>query len=138
MADIQSKWYVILNPETDPIRKTYTFTYRPEMEHVEVYGGAFTAFAPLEKEEGHIEASVGINDYEVVHRQFFVAAAGPEWNNEISSIGDLEYFINSTSSNVEDGLGYVVGIDSKWVPYRSCTNEEVTDVAPCPEEDPFW
>lgn len=138
VADIQSKWYVILNPETNPVRKTYTFTYRPDMEHVEVYGGSFTAFAPLEEEEGHIESSVGINDYRVVHRQFFVAAAGPEWNDEISSIDDLEYFINSTSSNVENGLGYIVGIDSKWVPYRSCTNEEVTNVAPCTEEEPFW
>jgi len=138
VADIQTRWYVILNPETDPLRKVYTFTYRPEVEHVEVYGGSYTIFAPLEDEEGHIEASVGINDYEVVHRQVFVAAAGPEWDDEISTIGDLEYFINSTSSNVVNGLGYVVGIDSKWVPYRSCKNEDESLAVPCPEEEPFW
>lgn len=138
VADIQSKWYVILNPETDPIRKTYTFTYRTEMEHVEVYNGAFTAFAPLGDEEDTIEGSIGINEYRVVHRQFFIAAAGPEWNEEISFINDLEYFINSTASNVENGLGFVVGIDSKWVPYRSCTNESGSLAVPCPEEEPFW
>lgn len=138
VADIQSKWYVVLNPETNPIRKTFTFTYRNEMEQVEVYNGVFAAFAPLEDEEGHIEASVGINDYEVVHRQFFVAAAGPEWNDEISSIGDLEYFINSTSSNVVNGLGFVIGIDSKWVPYQSCKNKDESLAVPCPEEEPFW
>ena len=138
IADIQTKWYVILNPETDPVRKIYTFTYRPEVEHVEVYGGSFTIFAPLEDEEGHIEASVGINDYEVVHRQVFVAAAGPEWDDGISSIDDLEYFINSTSSNVDNGLGYVVGTDSKWLPYRSCKNEEESLAVPCPIEEPFW
>jgi hypothetical protein len=138
IADIQSKWYVILNPETDPIQKTYTFTYRPEVEHVEVYNGTYTIFAPLEDEEGHIESSVGVNDYRVVHRQFFVAAAGPDWDDDISSIEDLEYFINSTSSNVENGLGYIVGIDSKWVPYQSCTNEQETLAVPCPEEEPFW
>ncbi|NBC05072.1 MAG: DUF4249 family protein [Bacteroidetes bacterium] len=138
VADIQTKRYVILNPETDPLRKVYTFTYRPEVEHVEVYGGSYTIFAPLEDEEGHIEASVGINDYEVVHRQVLVAAAGPEWDDEISTIGDLEYFINSTSSNVVNGLGYVVGIDSKWVPYRSCKNEDESLAVPCPEEEPFW
>ncbi len=138
IADVQSRWYVILNPETDPIKKTYTFSYRPDVEHVEVYNGAFTAFAPLDEEEDRIESSVGINDFEVVHRQFFVAAAGPGWNDDISSINDLEYFINSTASNVENGLGYVVGIDSKWVPYRSCTNEQQTLAVPCPEEEPFW
>jgi hypothetical protein len=103
-----------------------------------VYNGTYTIFAPLEDEEGHIESSVGVNDYRVVHRQFFVAAAGPDWDDDISSIEDLEYFINSTSSNVENGLGYIVGIDSKWVPYQSCTNEQETLAVPCPEEEPFW
>lgn len=138
IADIQTKWYVILNPETDPIRKTYTFSYRSEVEHVEVYDGAFTIFAPLEDEEGRIESSAGINDYEVVYKQFYVAAAGPGWDDNISSINDLEYFINSTSSNVENGLGYIVGIDSKWVPYKVCTNEQKSVAVPCPEEEPFW
>lgn len=138
IADIQSKWYVILNPETDPIRKTFTFSYRNEMEHVEVYNGAFTAFAPLEKEEDHIESNLRNTEYRIVHRQFFIAAGGPEWDEEIGSIDDLEYFLNSTASNVVNGLGYVIGIDSKWVPYRSCTNESQSLAVPCPEEDPFW
>lgn len=138
VADIQSKWYVVLNPDTDPIQKTFTFTYRSEMEHVEVYDGAFTAFAPLEDEESRIESTAGVNDYEVVYKQFFVAAAGPGWNDEISSINDLEYFINSTSSNVENGLGYIIGIDSKWVPYKVCTNEQKSVAVPCPEEEPYW
>lgn len=138
IADIQSKWYVILNPDTDPIKKTFTFNYRKEVEHVEVYDGAFTAFAPLEDEEGRIESTAGVNDYKVVYKQFFVAAAGPEWNDDISSIDDLEYFINSTSSNVENGLGYVIGIDSKYVPYKVCTNEQKSVAVPCPEEEPYW
>lgn len=138
IADIQSKWYVILNPETDPIKKTYTFTYRAEVEHVEVYDGAFTAFAPREEELNRIESTAGVNDYTVIHQQFYVAAAGPGWDDDISSIDDLEYFINSTSSNVENGLGYVVGIDSKWVPYKVCTNDQKSVAVPCPEEEPFW
>lgn len=138
IADIQSKWYVILNPETDPIRKTFTFSYRNEMEHVEGYNGAFTAFAPLEKEEDHIESNLRNAEYRIVHRQFFIAAGGPEWDEEIGSIDDLEYFLNSTASNVVNGLGYVIGIDSKWVPYQSCTNESQSLAVPCPEEDPFW
>lgn len=138
VADIQSKWYVILNPETSPVKKTYTFTYRTEMKYVEVYDGTFTVFAPLEDEEDYIEGNVGINEYKVAHRQFFVAAAGPEWDENISSIDDLEYFINSTTSNVENGLGYVIGIDSKWVPYRACVSSDRSIVVPCEPEEPFW
>lgn len=138
VADIQSKWYVILNPETDPIKKIYTFAYRNEMEYVEAYNGRYTIFAPENDEEGYIEMNIGNTDYDVIHRQFFVAAAGPEWDESLSTINDLEYFINSTASNVENGLGYVIGIDSKWVPYRSCTNENKSNLAPCPEEKPFW
>lgn len=138
VADIQSKWYVILNPETDPIKKTFTFNYRDEMEHVEVYDGSFTAFAPLEDEESRIESSVGNNEYKVVYKQFFVAAVGPGWNDNISSIEDLEYFISTTSSNVENGLGYIIGIDSKWVPYKVCTNDQKSVAVPCPPEKPYW
>ncbi|MEX0649362.1 MAG: hypothetical protein WEA56_06820 [Balneolaceae bacterium] len=138
IADIQSRWYVILNPETNPVKKTFTFTYRTEMKHVEVYDGTFTVFAPLEDEEDYIEGNIGINEYKVAHRQFFVAAAGPEWDENISSIDDLEYFINSTASNVENGLGYVTGIDSKWVPYFTCQTPDNSDVIPCEPEEPFW
>jgi len=138
VADIQSKWYVILNSETNPIKKTFTFTYRTEMKHVEVYNGAFTIFAPLEDEENYIERNIGVNEYRVAHRQFFVAAAGPEWDENISSIDDLEYFINSTASNVSNGLGYVIGIDSKWVPYKTCVTPDRSNVMPCEPEEPFW
>jgi hypothetical protein len=138
IADIQSRWYVILNPDTNPVKRTYTFTYRSEMKHVEVYNGAFTVFAPLEDEEEYIAQNLGNNAFRVAHRQFFVAAAGPEWDENIISIDDLEYFINATASNVENGLGYVIGIDSKWVPYRSCSTPDGSNVIPCEAERRFW
>lgn len=107
------------------------------MEHVEACNGRYAIFAPEKDEKGHIEMNIGSTDYDVIRRQFFVAVDGPKWDENLSTINDLEYFINSTASNVQNELGYVIGIDSKWVPYRSCENEEGSLAVPCPEEDPF-
>lgn len=62
----------------------------------------------------------------------FVASGGPEWNSEIDSLDDLNYALPEVNSNVEGGVGYVVGIVSKSIPYQSCFDEESNLVA-CPE-----
>lgn len=138
IADVQSKWYLLLNPETEKLRQTYTFTYKNNVEHTGAFGGAYFTFAPRIQELNRIENSIGGADYKILHRQFFVAAAGPEWDEDAISLGDLEYFLNNTASNVKNGLGYVVGIDSKWVPHKTCLTPDGTMFIPCPEEDPFW
>lgn len=50
-------------------------------------------------------------------RNIIVASGGPEWREEISSIGDIEYALPEGLSNVENGLGYMLGIVSKTIPY---------------------
>lgn len=137
LADIQTKWYVILNPMSERIKKMYTFSYRNSIKHTEVRGGAYTAFADIDEERQYITRNANA-EFEVLYRQFFVASAGPEWDASISSINDIEYFLNATASNVENGLGYVVGIDSKWIPYDSCFTSGRTNVIPCEPEKPYW
>lgn len=138
LADIQTKWYVLLHPQTERLKQTYTFTYRNTVYHTATYGGAHVAFANTTEERRHITQSNSNADFVVLHRQFFVAAGGPEWDENISSIDDLEYFLDGTASNVENGLGYVVGIDSKWVPYKGCELPGGSNVTPCEPEKPFW
>lgn len=137
VADLQSKWYVLLYPQTQRIKKIYTFTYRNRIIHIPTYGGAWFAFAPTFEELGYITNNTNA-EFAVLHRQFFVASGGPEWIDEISSIDDLEYFLDGTESNVENGLGYVVGIDSKWVPYKTCVTPDSSNVISCEPEEPFW
>lgn len=136
IADIQTKWYVILNPDSEKLERTYTFSYRNSVEHTTAFGGSY--FALAKGESRYIWESTGRADRDVVHRQFFVAVAGPEWDESISDLNDLEYFLDGAASNVENGLGYVVGITSKWVPYETCLTPDESTYAPCPEEDPFW
>lgn len=138
IADLQSKWYVLLSPQTHRIKKTYTFTYRNTIIHTGLYGGSWYAFANTTEERAYITKNTN-EEFTVLHQQFFVAAGGPQWIDSLSSIDDLEYFLDSEASNVENGLGYVVGVDSKWMPYKTCVAPDSSKVISCePDEGPFW
>jgi hypothetical protein len=83
-----------------------------------------------------------INPLTVEPRQIFVASGGPEWNGEIPSLNDLEYATLQDVSNVDGGVGYVVGILSKTIPFRGCFEEDQELNIPgeniaCPTEQPF-
>lgn len=71
-----------------------------------------------------------------VPRQIFIASGGPEWNEEISSMGDIVYNLPQSFSNVEGGVGYLIGIVSKTIPFKGCFNDERENIA-CPTEQPF-
>lgn len=137
VADLQSKWYVLLYPQTQRIKKVFTFNYRNTIEQVPTYDGAWFAFANTTEEREYITNDTNAG-FAVLHRQFFAAAGGPEWDDKIPSTDDLEYFLDGTASNVENGLGYVVGIDSKWVPYHVCVTPDSSYAIPCEPEERFW
>lgn len=73
---------------------------------------------------------------EPIHRQIFVASGGPEWDEEISTLDDRIYSLPNVISNVENGTGYLFGIVSKSIPYKSCFNDQEELIA-CPEEEPL-
>lgn len=138
IADVQTKWYVLLSPQTERVKRVYTFNYRNTLKHSGAFGGAYFTLVPDSEERRYITESNAGAEITVLHRQFFVAAGGPEWDENIPSIDDLEYFLDGTASNVENGLGYVVGTDSKWVPYKTCLTADSSNVIPCEPEEPFW
>lgn len=81
------------------------------------------------------------NSETVEPRQIFVASGGPEWQKEIPSLTDLEFATLETVSNVEGGVGYVVGIVSKTIPFKGCFKDGKINIAgeniACPLEKPF-
>ena len=46
-------------------------------------------------------------------------------------------FLAGTASNFKNGLGYVVGITSKLIPYKTCFTRDSSNHIRCPEEGPF-
>tara|TARA_R100001143_G_scaffold51161_1_gene46070 strand:+ start:328 stop:1248 length:921 start_codon:yes stop_codon:yes gene_type:complete len=139
IADVQSVWYVILNPETENRRSIYSFPLRNSLTHSRSYFGSYTALVNWERELAQIEQSVGVGTaIAIVNRQIFVAVGGPEWDENISSIADFEYFLAGNASNVENGLGYVVGVSTKWFRQSICETPDGSNYAPCEPEERYW
>lgn len=63
-------------------------------------------------------------DLEILDRHIFIASGGPEWIDyeELKSLDDLVYALPETASNVENGVGYVIGIVSKTIPDVTCAD----------------
>lgn len=140
IVDLQSVWYVIMNRGTpEQQKRIFRFPLRNTLSHTFAFFSSFSAFANWEEEFEHIEQNVIANsDVSVIRRQFFLAMGGPEWDENFASIDDLEYFLNGTGSNVENGLGYVVGIEGQWFKQEACLLPDSSNYTPCEPEEPFW
>lgn len=142
LVDVQTWWFVRIQSADGVEYKRFMFSYKDRLEWVEVYGGAYVAEFIFEQEQAEIMDSPTIRlapdpEVEFLHQQVYVAAAGPEWNEEISSLDDLHYSQTELVSNVENGLGYMVGVYSKVIPYETCTDDTGWLIA-CEEEEPYW
>lgn len=137
IVDVQSVWYVLLKSGTEMQKRIFRFSLRNTLRTSNIFGDSYT-FANLTEEQQYIEQSIGNAEISRTTKQFFVAVAGPEWNNNLSAIDDLEYFLDETGSNAENGLGYVIGIHSGWFRQITCLNKEKTAPAPCDPEKPYW
>lgn len=73
---------------------------------------------------------------EVTHKQFFLASAGPDYPDFVS-LNELRVSHLIGRTNVVNGTGYLAGILSKTVPYKSCTSVGMRFV-PCEPEPPPW
>lgn len=139
IADLQSVWYVNINWGTGNQRRIFTFPLRSTLKHSRSFFGSYTTVTNWERELALIQSEVGMGaEVSVVSRQIFVAAGGPEWDSNISSIADLEYFISGNASNVENGLGYVVGISTQWFQQQTCYGPDGSNSGPCVSEEPYW
>jgi len=133
IADFYTRWYVRLsNKEVE----TFTFHYRNEAEYTSGYNEAYVVRFSEELERKDIEQSLATSNVDVLHRQIFIATAGSDWIEDIEEMDDLEYALPEGINNVEDGLGYVIGIVSKLIPYRAC-EDKFGNSTGCPEEKPF-
>lgn len=140
LIDVQTWWFA--RREGEEIRK-FVFSYRNTVEKIDTYGGAYVADVVYEEEEEAVLKEFNVPSFfgsgvELLDQQIYVAVAGPEWNEEIPSFDDLVYSQPGILSNIENGLGYMVGIYSKVIPYETCETPAKERVIPCEVEKPFW
>lgn len=125
LIDIQSKWHVRILYMTEGVvtfQEDRFFTIPHRDRALRLGAGNYTVSLDSFKELAQFRERLLIPPYaiQVIHREIFVASAGPEWRDEFSSIEDLIYFLPDQFSNVENGLGFLVGIVSKTIPWMSC------------------
>lgn len=138
LAAVQTRWYVKLVAPGYEKKEVFTFSYRNDAE--KLGDGRYRIPVQPDEDRQQMNSEVFLPDsgeIQVLHRQIFVAAGGPEWNKDISSLDDLIYALPGGFSNVENGLGYIVGIDSKLIPLESCRDDKEL-LIPCDEEESFW
>lgn len=118
----------------------FEFSYRNNLSWKPIYDGIYTVEIFPEREREQIMKQTTLSsegEMEILHRQVFIASGGPEWNEKIPSMDDRVYALPDSFSNVEGGLGYLVGIYSKVIPYKTCRNDDA-ELVSCPAEKPFW
>lgn len=71
----------------------------------------------------------------IQHRQIYIVSAGPDWI-DFPEIDEAIIALPDGVSNVENGVGYVVGVIRKTIPYKSCYNEQEEHI-PCSFEQPL-
>lgn len=142
LADVQSRWHYRLSTPFWQEDRFYTFSLKETAIVVDENTGTYIVELDPELEmeiimENSIVLSIPGGEIEFLENQLFVASAGPEWDEEISNIDDLIYNLPDGFSNVENGLGYMVGIFSRNIPFRTCLNE-ARELIACPEVLPFY
>ncbi|MBO6792499.1 MAG: DUF4249 family protein [Balneolaceae bacterium] len=60
--------------------------------------------------------------FEVLNRQVFIASAGPQWIN-LYTVDDNIYTLAEGVSNIDDGVGFLLGTITKTVPWQACFRE---------------
>lgn len=120
LADIQSVWKLQINSSGYKRTDIFRFSYRSK-----AYGraGSYSATTdPIRERErlgDYIKAPAG--DISLTGRYLWVASGGLGWVEELDSLDNPTYTLPEGLSNVEKGVGYVVGIVSKKVSYEKCS-----------------
>lgn len=120
LADVKSVWHIRFYFADTSFDRVIAIPYR---RMVGDYGdGDFSVFINSNRELSIIgeQLLTAPDSIDVLSRKLFVASAGPEWNEEITDLEQLEYSIPQINSNVENGVGYVIGIVSKTIELNHC------------------
>lgn len=121
IADLHMAWHVFIHT-SGGLDRIIRIPYRSEV--VERSSGTYTVYLDTERGWGHILYVYGTKpQIDILELNVFLAAGGPEWVAEVSSLSDLEYAVPESQSNIENGVGFLVGIVSKSIPFEGkCPN----------------
>ena len=104
----------------------FTMTYSHDQDTIKIdsdYHEYEIQLNPSKATE-NLEAFYEENPYDVLHREIFVASAGPDWPF-YPDISAETVALPDGVSNVENGVGFVIGIVSRTIPWEiTCFDED--------------
>lgn len=120
LADVKSVWVIRFYFSGRADDRYYAIPYRSKA--FELSEGGYSVHINTIDEFNKIlsELLSPPDSFKVIQRDIFVASGGPEWNDDIASLDELVYTLPGQFSNVQNGVGYVVGVVSKTIPLDRC------------------
>ena len=140
LVDVQSRWYTRLSTSNWSEERLFSFSNRDSVRSIGTNRYVVSLDPDRERERilrESLIASIPDGQIEILHHQVYVASGGPEWDERIPTMDDVTYALPESISNVENGLGYMVGVFSKTIPFQNCIDDREVPI-PCEEEEPFW
>lgn len=138
LVDVQSRWFYRFDYNGERYYRSIIIPYRDQVE--ERGPGDYVLYINTIREKRKVDElfpNAAGAEVKFLGRQIFVATAGPEWDDTIPAFDDLRYALPDVASNVENGVGYLIGIVSKSIPYKNCYDED-GNIISCPAEQPIF
>lgn len=122
LADVKSVWRIRFYFGGREDLRVITIPYRRQV--LDLTEGDYAVGINTNSELSIIadETLTTPDSLDVLSRKIFVASAGPDWDEDLLSLEQLEYAIPLINSNVENGVGYMIGIVSKTIDLTHCSS----------------
>lgn len=122
LADVKSVWRIRFYFGGTENLKVISIPYRRQV--LDLTHGDYSVSINTTREFSTIsdELIASPDSIDVLSRKIFVASAGPNWDENLLSLEQLEYALPLVNSNVENGVGYMIGIVSKTIDLTHCSS----------------
>lgn len=113
LADVQSRWHLLI------AGRQHMISIPLRMQAERLAEGEYRLFIDRNREQRQISDQLLLDNdidndiIQILKREVFVASAGPEWVEDMDSMDDLIFALPEGLSNVDHGVGYMIGVISK-------------------------
>lgn len=133
LVELDGIYETLITVPGDPptiIRRQITV---PKYHAVVQTGSGYQAVIRENWVRSYLTSRTGYIRFDLVPLQISVTAGGPDWKY-FPDIDEHIIELPDGVSNVENGTGYLVGVVSKTVPFKTCYDESGENEIPCPTE----
>lgn len=133
LADVRTIHYMRLHNSGEE----YMIPFVHIQDTIRQVTGDFTLKIDPREDQNTLGSLLGTTPRTIFRQQIFIASAGPDFHY-FPSIDEKIVALPEGISNVENGTGYLAGLVSKTIPYKSCSERGTVNLIPCDLESYPW